>query len=99
MLPQTLIARAYIARGLRMWFGTRALVTGILLLGASDLRLSLPAMIQVVTLSIALCFVDTHRLRERALLGNLGIRPLTLATLFALPALLGELAIRAVIRQ
>lgn len=97
MLPHPLIVRAYVARGIRLWLAMRAIVTCLLLLGASSQRLSLSAMIQLVVVSVALCFLDTHRRRERALLGNLGVRPLTLAVLFALPAVLGEMAIRALV--
>ena len=97
MLPHPLIVRTYIARGIRLWLAIRGIVTCIILLGASSQRLSLPAMIQLVGVSVALCFLETHRRRERALLGNLGVPPFTLAVLFALPAVLGEIAIRALV--
>ena len=98
MLPNALIARAYVARGARIWLGARAILMVILWLGQSDLKLSLLASIQVVALSIALSFIDTHRHRERALLGNLGMQPVTVDALFGLPALLGEMMLRALLR-
>ncbi|MEO7456916.1 MAG: hypothetical protein ABIY52_11690 [Gemmatimonadaceae bacterium] len=49
----------------------------------------------IVLLSVGVSLLETHLRRERAFLGNLGVRPLVIGLLFAAPALIGELAIRA----
>lgn len=92
MCPNLLIARAYVARGARLWVALRGLVTAVLLLGAGDLfRPSFSTASQIVVLSVAIGFVDIHRRRERALLGNLGLGPSAITMFFGVPALLGEL--------
>lgn len=95
MLPNRLIVRAYATRGALLWVGTRAALSGVFLHGGVDpSRLSSVAIGEAVVLSIVVCFVETYRRHERALLGNLAVRPVTLAVLFAIPAILGEVAIR-----
>ncbi|MEO6878728.1 MAG: hypothetical protein ABI205_09625 [Gemmatimonadaceae bacterium] len=54
------------------------------------------AAVEVVVLSVVVCFVDTYRNRERALIANLGVRPVAVGALFAVPALVGEIVLRAV---
>ena len=94
MRPNRLIVRAYLLRGARLWLGSRGLVSLMLLLrGFDPLRLSSVAMLTMIVLSVAVCFADTRRLRERALLGNLGVSPFILGALFAGPAIIGEAAL------
>lgn len=64
--------------------------------GTDPVRLSTPVMVALVVLTVAICFLDTYRHRERAFLGNLGVGPLLLATMFVTPVLIGELALRLV---
>ncbi|MGQ0539640.1 MAG: hypothetical protein ACT4R6_11870 [Gemmatimonadaceae bacterium] len=91
MHPNPLIVRAYALRGLRLWVGTRVLVSLVLMWAETHpLRLSAGAIIQLILLSVTVCFVDTWRHRERALLGNLAVSPLVLAGLFSVPSILGE---------
>ena len=95
MHPNQLVVRAYLFRGARFWLALRALLTGAFLLaGADPLRLPATAIIEIIAMNVALCFLDTRRLRERALLANMGIRALDLGVLFAGPALVGELVLR-----
>ena len=91
MRPNPLIRRAYVLRGARLWFGTRALVSAILFLaGLHPLRLPIHIVVVIVLVSVSVCFVDCHRHRERVLLGNLGIGSRLLIAMFVVPALLGE---------
>jgi len=95
MVPSRLVVRAYVTRGFRVWFATRALVTAVFLLGSEDpVRLPFGSVVELVLLTVALCVLDTHRRRERALLGNLALGSRSLTALFAGPALFGELLIR-----
>lgn len=95
MLPNRLVVSTYAARGALLWAGTRAILTVVFLLGGVDpSRLSFVAIGEVVLLSVIVSFVETYRRHERALLGNLAVRPLTLAVLFAAPAILAEVVIR-----
>jgi hypothetical protein len=50
-------------------------------------------------LSVVLCFIDTRRRREDALIGNLGVQRSVLAMLFAVPAVAGEIAMSLVASQ
>ena len=85
----------YVSRGARLWLATRAALTAAMLLaGTNPARLSAAAAVEVILMSVVVSFVDTHHRRERALLANLGVRPIALGVLFAGPALLGEIALR-----
>lgn len=97
MLLSWLLARAYMARGARLWLITRALVSGAFLyLGTNPLHLSAVAVVGIVVLSIVLGFADTYVRRERVFLANLGLRAVLLSTFFAAPAMIGELVLRVV---
>lgn len=94
MRPNRLVVRAYLSRGARLWLATRAMLAAVFLLaGSNPLRLSAAVVLEVILLSVVVSFLNTHRHRERALLGNLGVRPFMLAILFAGPALIGEAAL------
>lgn len=91
MHPNPLVVRLYAQRGMRLWASTRALASLLIVLAEGHpLRTSPTVIVQLVLLSVAVCFVDTWRLRERALLGNLGVSPAVLAGLFGLAAMTGE---------
>lgn len=95
MLANTLVANAYLRRGLWLWLVIRATITTVLLIAGADARkLSTTALADVVLLVVALGWLETLRHRERALLGNLGVSPLLLSAFFAVPALLGEALLR-----
>lgn len=95
MRPDSVVIRPYLLRGLFLWIVTRVAITGVILLaGGNAIEFSTAASVEVVILIVALGWVETLRLRERALLGNLGVSPLVLSSFFAGPALLGELALR-----
>jgi hypothetical protein len=97
MRPNPVIIRAYSLRGVRLWFGVRAIASlFIALAGGNALRLSPGEILNVVLLSVAVCFIDTWRNHERALLSNLAVTQLALVGLYALPAVLGELLLLAV---
>ncbi|MGH7653783.1 MAG: hypothetical protein ACREN6_03880 [Gemmatimonadaceae bacterium] len=98
MRPNRLVVRAYLARGFRVWLVARGIATIVFLrAGIDPVRLPFASIAELVLLSVALCFFDTHRRRERALLGNLAVGAGSLAALFAVPAILGELAIRLIV--
>lgn len=100
MLPRSLIVRAYLARSLLLWLGIRVILALAGALAASDLvRLSAAAIPLVVCLTVVVAFVDTRRRHERVLLGNLGIGPVVLASLFAVPPLVAEIAIHALVAR
>ena len=78
-----------------MWLAIRVTLSGVLLLaGANPIQLSAAAVVEIVFLSVVVSLLETHRRRERALLANLGVRPLLLGALFAGPALIGEVALQ-----
>jgi hypothetical protein len=98
MRPNRLIVRTYLGRGLGLWLAVRAVGTAVLLVGhVNPMRLPVASSIQLVAFAVGVCFLETHRQRERALLGNLGVRAGTLAVVFAVPAIVGEAAIRIVV--
>jgi hypothetical protein len=94
-LPRSrLVTQAYLARGARFWIATRALVSLFLMFaGSNPFDTSVGSSIEIALLSVALCFLDTRRRREDVLLGNLGLTRAVLAALFAIPAIVGEIAI------
>jgi hypothetical protein len=95
MVPNRLMARAYLSRGAQLWLVTRALLSGVFLLaGTNPIQLSGAAGVEIMLLSVAVSFLETRRRRERAFLANLGVRPLILGALFAGPAMIGEIALR-----
>lgn len=95
MRPNRLVVRAYLARGFRVWLVARGIATIVFLrAGVDPVRLPIASIAELVLLSVALCFLDIHRRKERALLGNLAIGGGSLAALFAIPAIFGELAIQ-----
>lgn len=95
MLPNPLVIRAYLFRGVLLWIVTRVAITSVLLLAGVDaIKLSTAAIVEVVLLIVVLGWIETLRHRERALLGNLGVSPVLLSTFFGAPALLGELVLR-----
>ena len=95
MRPNSLIVRAYLSRGARLWLAIRVTLSGVLLLaGANPIQLSAAAVVEIVFLSVVVSLLETQRRRERALLANLGVRPLLLGALFAGPALIGEVALQ-----
>ena len=92
--PAGLIARAYLVRSMVTWLGARGIIAMALALGNFDpVRLSFPSVLQIVFLSVVLGMIDVRRRHESALLANLGVSRHTWIGLFAMPAVLGELAI------
>lgn len=95
MVPSTLVTNAYLRRGLLLWLVIRAALTCVLWIAGDEVwQLSAIALVEVVLLIVALGWLETLRHRERALLGNLGVSPLLLSALFAVPAMLGEAMLR-----
>ena len=99
------LARAFAARGVRLWVLVRLLVgVAVVLTAASGGRaaavdlasaflLAPPAALLVVPLTAALGLLDVARRGERALLGNLGVSRRRAAAWLAAPAVLGELLV------
>lgn len=100
MTPTPLVARAYLARSFRLWLGIRVLLGLAGALATSNVvRLPAAAIAPIVCLTIMVAFIDTRWRREHALLGNLGIGPLTLGALFAVPPLIAEIAIHVALAR
>jgi hypothetical protein len=98
MLPSRLVTQAYAARGTRLWIATRALISVVFFFAKiNPFDMSAGSSIEIVLVSVALCFLDTRRRREDVLLGNLGVTRPVLGVLFAIPAILGEIAIAIVV--
>ena len=94
MRPNRLLATLMLRRGARLWLVTRVAVVGLIALAGDDpFRLPLITTAGVLLLCIMLCYVETYRNHERDLLGNLGIKRRSLAILFVIPALIGELIV------
>jgi len=87
------VVEAYFRRGAVCWLGTRAIVTCVLFFGALPVRLTAFAAFEMVLLSIGISVLETFRQRETVLLGDLSIHPLELGSIFAAPAVLGELVL------
>ena len=97
LVPDGLIVGTYVRRGAGLWIGMRAVVTVFTLLAQGDpLRPTAGMTIGIVAVSAALGLLETHRRRERALLGNLGVSLPALALMLAVPAAIGELVLRAI---
>jgi len=56
-------------------------------------RLTILGSLQVVLLTVALAWAEMLVLKERALIGNLGISRLAVAAMCAVPAALGEMIV------
>ena len=57
------------------------------------MRLTTIGSLQVVLLTVALAWAEMLVLKERALIGNLGISRLAVAAMCAVPAALGEMIV------
>jgi hypothetical protein len=101
-LPEPLLARALMRRGLVMWIVVRVaffIVGSIaaMLLGPPTVRLASGTVVVLVALCALLGVLDVLRRRERTLLANLGVSLPQLVLLLVIPAALGELAIALVV--
>ncbi|HKW46882.1 MAG TPA: hypothetical protein VJN70_05535 [Gemmatimonadaceae bacterium] len=98
--PNFLIARSYLARSVRLWLAVRLAVAVVgVALAFDPVRLSASAVAAVIGLTIVLAFVEVRWRQENALLGNLGVSQITLAVLCAIPPVLAEIAIRALVAR
>ena len=94
MRANRLVARNYLRRAAVLWVGARLLVSAVVgLAGGDPLHLGAPAALVVIAATATLACVQTLRLRERVLLGNLGISVGALSLYFAAPPLFGEWAL------
>jgi hypothetical protein len=101
-LPEPLLARALIRRGLMMWVVVRiaffmAGVAAARLLGPPTVHLAFRTVAGLLALCALLGVLDVLRRRERMLLANLGVSLPQLVMLLLIPAALGELAIALVV--
>lgn len=97
MLPNLLVTRAYVVRGLWLWVGVRAVAAAVFATAELEpLPLSAGAVIQVILLCVIVGFVDIRRRHERALLGNLGLGNAAMTLLFVAPAIFGEIILRRI---
>jgi hypothetical protein len=95
MRPHPELVRTYLARGAKLWLATRAMVSVVFLYGhANPVELTPMATGLMVLSAVFVSCADTHRHGERALLGNLGLETPLLVAIFAVPAVLGEIAIK-----
>ena len=90
-----LVGRAYLSRGAWLWLGMRAGL-GALLVSLSDspLRVSAADSAVVVAGVLVLSYADVRMRSERTFLHNLGLPPMLIVALSALPAVVAEAAIR-----
>ena len=89
-----LVVRSCLLRGAILWLLARTLISAMIVAAYGDpFAVSARSAVIIIGMSTALAFAQTARLRERVLLGNLGVPGATLAAYFALPALAGELVI------
>lgn len=94
-LPNAVVTKAYLSRGLRLWISGRLL---LLIAGINPVRPSIQGMILLIVLTAALAFVDIRIRREAALIGNLGLSTATVVMLVVAPAIAGEVAIALISR-
>jgi hypothetical protein len=98
MLPDSQVMRSYLARGARLWVITRvAMCAGLMRAGTDPFHFSLAALVAVVGITVAVCFVDVRWHRESIFLANLGVSPLALGMLFLVPVVAGEIALHVVV--
>ena len=100
MVPDWLLIRLLLARGLILWLGVRlsfALI-GFALYGHLPTAFGPMTVLFIVGLTGVLALVDQRRRGEVDLFGNLGISRAVMATVAAVPALAGEVAIRVALR-
>lgn len=97
MRPSSLLVRKYLARGAGLWVGVRLLASATLVMAGEDpLRAGFLTTIFIAVAACTLALLDAYVRRERALLENLGVSRRMLVTLFAGPALAGELCLLVV---
>ena len=86
----------FFQRGVLLWLGVRALASLITMLAGGDpLRTPLGTALLLAMLTVTAGIADTSRRHEWALLGNLMVRPLALAGIFAASAVAGEVVLHA----
>jgi hypothetical protein len=91
LLADPSIARTFFLRGARLWLGTRAAILAASLMADEPVVwLDATGVAIMVGLAVAVCFLDSRRHHERALLGNLAMSPVVLGILFVVPAGIGE---------
>jgi hypothetical protein len=74
------VLRAWIPRGGLLWLAVRAMASGMIALAGGDPLAPSPGRsLLLVALTVVVCFVQTARIREWMLLGNLGVTPTSLA--------------------
>lgn len=89
--PNALLVRAYLRRGVGLWVASRVLLAMVLAFAELEpIRLSTAGSIQLVLVTALVAWVDLHRRKERALLGNLGVSRAFIVAICALPAAVGE---------
>ncbi|MGZ8376974.1 MAG: hypothetical protein ACXW61_09500 [Gemmatirosa sp.] len=97
------LALHFLLRAARTWLAARALVLAVVLFGGAPTGhapydLAPGAAVLMVCIAIALGVADVARRGERALLGNFGVSRAQLLLWLAVPALLGEVAVAALLR-
>jgi hypothetical protein len=92
-----LVARAYLLRGLSLWIGARAIGSAVVALAGGDpLHLPVAVRLVMIAISVVAAAAQTLRLRERMLLGNLGVTVAEVLACFAAAATAGELALAGI---
>lgn len=97
-LPHATLTRAYLQRGIGLWVASRLVVSLVMALAEVDPWRPTPlASLQIVFFTAAIAWVDMHRRKERALLGNLGVSRVLVAAICSLPAAAGETGIALIV--
>ncbi len=101
MVPDWLVIRLLLGRGLILWLGVRLIfgLIGFALYGHLPTAFGPMTVLFIVGLTGGLALVDQRRRGEVDLFGNLGISRAVMATVAAVPALAGEVAIRIALRH
>ncbi len=94
-LPARLIVRSYLVRSARLWVVARGLLV-LQLLYAGQAPFGFPSSVTAVAVTAALGLAETHRRREWALLGNLGVGMRELIPLLLVPPAIGETVLQIV---
>ena len=95
MRAHSLVVRAYVRRGARLWLASRALLAAVFLFGQADpIRTPTMGAALIILWVVGVSILETHRRGEFVLLGNLGIRPSAVAAMYAVPATVAEVALQ-----
>lgn len=96
MQTNSLVVRAYVVRGARLWLVTRALLAAVFFFGQADpIRTPTLGAALIILSVVGVSVLETHQRGEFVFLANLGVRPGMIAAMFAAPATVAEVALQS----